>query len=621
MFDDRAQQHQQFLFRRRLRILGALAAILLALIVMRFYHLQIVRGSYYREMSESNRLAFVRSAAPRGIIYDRSMRAMVANRPSFSVSLVLEDVRDLGRTVDMLVKTLEVEPGALKEAIRKVARYRKFEPIRIKDDVPRDKLACLEAVRFQYPGVNVDVVPRRFYPEGALAAHLYGYVGEVSPSELEKSVAGYQVGDYVGKMGLEKEFNDFLKGIDGGLQVEVDSLGRRGQVLNSQAPLPGYNMVLTLDLELQRVAEEALGDVRGAIVVMDPRSGELLALVSHPGFDPNLFSVGISAADWKNISGDERHPMQNRAIQAQYPPGSVFKLVTSIAALQEGVITENTAFYCGGGLQFGNRYYRCWKKEGHGLIRLHQALVESCDTYFYTLGEKLGIDTIAKYARELGLGQPTGISLPGESSGLVPTTAWKRNARGEVWFPGETLNSAIGQGYNLLTPVQMAVMLSTIASGGSVWRPMLVRSILAPDGKVMKEFNRRLARRAEVGSSALDVVRRGMLGVVNEPRGTGYLAKMAEVQVAGKTGTAQVVKLRQEGEDRSQEHLPENLRDHAWFACFAPFGEPEVALVIMLEHGGHGGAVCAPVARKILKTYFDRAAKKGTAKPEGEGAV
>ncbi len=620
IFDDRAQLTLQRQFHARIK--GAVLAVILVftLIVLRCYYLQIIRGAFYRELSENNRLALVKTRAPRGIIFDRNRQVLAANRPSFRVTLVLEDVKELQRTTDMLVQALELDADELGRSIKRVGRYRRFEPLVVKEDVSRDRLAYLEALKYQYPGVNLEVESRRSYPGDDLAAHLLGYVGEVGPQELEqKHGVGYDPGDFVGKTGLEKEFDEFLKGIDGGLQVEVDSLGRRLQVINTQEPLPGYDLMLTIDRDVQRVAETALGDLRGAVVVMDPGNGEVLALASRPAYNPNLFSVGISAQDWGALLKDEYHPLQNRALQSHYPPGSVYKLIIAAAGLSEGLIDEQTTFFCGGGIQFGDRYFRCWKKGGHGTINLHRAIVESCDAYFYQLGLKVGIDTIARYARELGLGQRTGIGLPGEWPGLVPDSAWKRKTRGEAWYPGETLSASIGQGYNLLTPLQMAVMVSAVANDGTVYRPRLVKAVLAPEGKILEEYRPEEVRRAKVTPAVLAAIRRGMWGVVNEPGGTGGLARLKEVEVAGKTGTAQVVKMRQPGEEGSQAYLPEKHRDHAWFACFAPLSQPRAVVVVMVEHGGHGGTVSAPIARKVLQAIFEKEQPPGA--PAAGGAA
>lgn len=601
MLDERAQKHLQLHFLKRLKNFSILVVLVFSMITLRFYYLQIIKGPYYRGLSENNRLDLVSIRAPRGIIFDRRQRVMVSNRPSFSVSLVLEEVENLEKTKNMLIKTLSLDQESFGKAIKKVGRYRQFEPIRISEDISRASLGSLEIMKFQYPGIHVEVEPRRHYPRGSMASHLLGHVGEINPLELEqKKNMGYRVGDYIGKLGLEKEFNDILKGMDGGLQVEVDSLGRRLRVINNQEPLPGYNLVLALDLDIQKSVEEYLGDVRGAVVVMDPRNGEILASASHPDFNPNLFAGGISTEDWKELSSDGRHPLQNRVIQSQYPPGSIYKIVTAIAGLQEGIVNRKSTVYCSGGFEFGNRYYRCWKKEGHGAVNLHRAIVESCDTYFYYLGEKLGIETIAHYARELGLGSHTGIELPGEWSGLVPDSAWKKKTRGEIWFPGETLSASIGQGYNLVTPIQMAVMISALANGGDVYRPIIVKAITSSDGRVIDRFQPQLIRHAGIKAEVLDQVREGMRGVVNESHGTGWQARLDSIEVAGKTGTAQVVKLRPDDEEDEQEDLPEALRDHAWFGCFAPYDSPYVTVVVMLEHGGHGGSASAPIARKII---------------------
>jgi penicillin-binding protein 2 len=337
------------------------------------------------------------------------------------------------------------------------------------------------------------------------------------------------------------------------------------------------------------------------VVVINPLNGEILAATSHPDYNPNLFAGGILPENWKVLSQDYRHPLQNRVIQSQYPPGSVYKLVTATAGLAEGVIDRNSSFICRGHYWFGGRFYRCWKKGGHGKVSVHRAIVESCDIFFYQLGEMLGIDTIARYARKLGLGRQTGLGLPGEWSGLIPDSVWKKKVRGEIWYPGETLSASIGQGYNLVTPIQGAVLISAIANGGDIYRPMLVRSVVSPEGKVIEEFYPEKLSQAEIRPWVLEVVRKGMKGAVNEAHGTGWRARLEQVEVAGKTGTAQVIRMGVDEEEKELEEIPEKFRDHAWFGCYAPAEDPRVVIVVLMEHGGHGGSASAPVAAEILK--------------------
>jgi penicillin-binding protein 2 len=613
-------QYRQGL-RLRQKVAGTLLVLVLGALVLRLYHLQVLRGAHYRELSENNRLAFIRTGAPRGLIYDRhydrERRPLVSNRAGFGVSVILEDVRDLPGTVAMLGDNLALEREEILQALKRVGRYRQFEPVRLSGEIRRDQAAVLEMLRYQYPGVVIGIESRRSYPHGGLGAHILGYLGEANRDELETPrFPSIRTGEMVGKTGLEKTYNDLLRGMDGGQEIEVDSHGRRLRILNEQPPLPGYDLVLTLDLDLQQAAEEALGGTRGSVVAMDSRTGEILALVSHPAYDPNLFSAGISREEWLALVSEEKgRPLQNRSLQNQYPPGSVFKLVTALAALQEGTITPETAFPCAGGVQLGDRYFRCWKKGGHGTVALHQALVHSCDSYFYRVGERLGIDAIARYARDLGLGRKTGIEIPGEAQGLVPDRAWKQKVKGEPWYRGETFSAAIGQGYNLMTPLQMAVMVSAVGNGGSVLRPYLVSRVVAPDGRTVRSRGPHEVNRADILPGHFDVVKRGLWGVVNQG-GTGVRARLEEVQVAGKTGTAQVLSMRQEDEESDQSGYPIHLRDHAWFACFAPYPDPEITVVVLMEHGGHGGAVSAPVARSVLARHFALKAERAA---RGEG--
>jgi penicillin-binding protein 2 len=614
---------QQRIFQRRLPVFTALVAAVFGLLVLRLYYLQIVRGAYFHRLAEENRIQLIRLRAPRGIVYDRYGNVLVSNRASFSVSLDLNNVRDLGGTLDFLEKALGLDRAELEHRVRSVESYRRFEPVRVKEDVSRQEVAALESSRYEHPGVLVEVEPRRSYPFGTLAAHLLGYVGQINAAELKaRADLGYRIGDHIGKMGIEKELDAELKGRDGFQQMEVDSLGRGLQVLSKIEPVPGHNVSLTLDLGLQQAAEEALTGLAGSVVVIDPRDGGVLAAASSPSIDPNRFSHGLSQEEWEAVNRDPRHPLQNRILQAQYPPGSVFKIVTAIAGLESGDLTPGTAFSCRGALKFGNREFRCWKKGGHGEVGLHRALVESCDVFFYQAGIRIGIDPIARVARDLGLGKPTGIELGGESPGLIPDTAWKRRVRGEPWYAGETLSAAIGQGYDLVTPVQMALLGATVANGGTVYRPHLIRRVTDGGGRTVREERVVVDRELRLAPGTLGAVKQGLWGVVNEPGGTGSAARVPGLNVAGKTGTAQVVRMPSRGERGAGSD--ERYKDHAWFVCFAPSDRGQVAIAAVVEHGGHGGSASAPIARRLLTElknlgYFDAVALGGAGAPAGEG--
>ncbi|MFH1757600.1 MAG: penicillin-binding protein 2, partial [Pseudomonadota bacterium] len=452
--------------------------VALFLLFSRLWYLQIIKGEYFKNLSENNRIRIQEIAAPRGIIYDRAGIPLVDSFPSFDVSLFRQDVPDTRSLIPVLSHTLSMSPETIQVKLDGAKRSPAFHPLKLKADISREELAMVETRRLDLPGVTVDMVIRRNYPHENLAAHLIGYLGEISQEELEQEeFINYKIGYYIGKYGIEQKFELDLRGENGGRQVEVNALGRKLRVLGQVEPNPGNNLFLTLDIELQKAAEEAMMDKKGALVAMDPQNGDILALVSKPDFDPNLFSRGISPENWKRISENPSRPLQNRALQGQYPPGSVYKIITAIAGLEEKIITPETTFQCSGAFPFGNRDYICWKKEGHGRVNLRRAIVESCDVYFYNLGLRLGVDRIAKYAMGLGLGKTTEFPLGNEKSGLIPTSSWKKKRFGIPWQAGENLSIAIGQGFNLVTPLQVACTLSALANGGKFYRPRIVQAI------------------------------------------------------------------------------------------------------------------------------------------------
>jgi penicillin-binding protein 2 len=574
-----------------------------SLIFSRLWYLQILKGEYYRALSENNRIRIQEIAAPRGNLFDRNGVPLVDSFPSFDVSLFRQDVPDMEvliRALSRILSTPEERIRARLEAARGIPLH---QPVKIKTDISRQELAAVETRRLDLPGVVVDVVIRRNYPYKNLACHLIGYLGEISQEELVKEeFLNHKLGYLVGKYGIEKKFELDLMGENGGRQIEVNAMGQKIRVLGQVEPNPGNNLYLTLDLDLQRAAEEAMGGKRGALVAMNPRNGDILAMVSKPDFDPNLFARGISAENWKSIVDNPAHPLQNRTIQGQYPPGSVFKILVAMAGLEEKMITPDTAFQCTGVYPFGNREYRCWNKEGHGWITLRRAIVESCDVYFYQLGMRLGVNRIAKYASAAGLGDPTGFPLGLEKPGLVPTSSWKMKKFGIPWQAGENLAIAIGQGYNLATPLQIACTLSALFNGGNYYQPRIVHTILAPHGESLKEFPPLILRNIPISPETIEFVREALWGAVNSPTGTGTRARVEGFNVAGKTGTSQVV---QRKEGKSESTSPE-LQDHAWFACFAPAQNPEITVAVLVEHGGGGGATAAPVARQVLEYYYQK---------------
>ncbi len=574
-----------------------------SLLFSRLGYLQIFKGEYFKNLSENNRIRIQEIAAPRGIIYDRAGISLVDSFPSFDVSLFRQDVSDTRSLIPVLSRALSLSPERLQVKLDGAKGSLASHPLKLKANISREELAMVETRRLDLPGVMVDMVIRRNYPYENLAAHLIGYLGEISQEELEEEeFINHKIGYFIGKYGIEHKFELDLKGENGGRQIEVNALGRKVRVWGQVEPNPGNNLFLTLDIELQKAAEEAMMGKKGALVAMDPQNGDILALVSKPDFDPNLFARRISPENWKRISENSSHPLQNRAIQGQYPPGSVYKIIMAIAGLEEKIITPETTFQCSGALPFGNRDYLCWKKEGHGRVNLRRAIVESCDVYFYNLGLRLGVDRIAKYAMGLGLGRVTGFPLGHEKPGLIPTSSWKMKRFGIPWQAGENLSIAIGQGFNLVTPLQVACTLSALANGGKLYRPRIVQSIKAPHGETLKEFPPDDAKTLHISPETLEILREALWGVVNSPGGTGGKARIDGFDVAGKTGTAQVVQRR---EGRGEPNIAEH-QDHAWFACFAPARQPQITVVALIEHGGHGGAVAAPVAKKVLENYYLR---------------
>jgi penicillin-binding protein 2 len=580
-------------------IAGYVVIALFFVLIIRLWQLQILQGNEYRKLSEENRLRVVKVAAPRGIIYDRNGIPLVKNTPYYSVSLnpqVLERV-DLAA----LAELLKVDRDSLAERVKEYAGRSLYEPLKLKEGLSTKEIALIEARRSDFPGLSIDVDVTREYLFGSVGSHLIGYLGK--PNEFQAQSPDFKdvpSDAFIGQWGVERLYDKQLRGTPGGKVIEVDALGRELRLLEGRSPMRGNDVWLAMDIQVQKEAEDAFGDKTGAMVAIKPDTGELVVLISKPSFDPNMFARGIKKKQWEELNQNRRLPLLNRALQSQYPPGSTFKIVTAVAGLEEGAIDEHARVTCNGGISYGKWHFGCWRKTGHGTVSLQRALVESCDVYFYDVGRKLGIDKIAVYARELGLGNGSGLQLVKERRGLVPDTKWKEGTRHQQWYLGETFNASIGQGYVATTPFQMAQLTSTFANGGYVYRPSLLKMAdkPVPEGKV------------KIKQETLDTVKRGLCGVVNESGGTGYAAKSSLVSICGKTGTAQVVGLRKESK-----YLPEMQRDHAWFVAFAPAETPEIALSVMVEHGGHGGAAAAPIAKKAIEAYIKSTRRAGVAPP------
>ena len=597
--------------KRRILALSFVVGVVFLFIVIRLWHLQILSGDDYQIMSENNRLRFVPVAASRGAILDRTGKLLVSNRPSFSLAVIPQEVKDKEALLTQLSAMLGLDRADMAQRWDKNKGRAKYYPIVLASNITRDHVEIIEENRLRLPGVEVEMKPVREYTSDKLAAHLLGYIGEVSENELDsKGYEDYNPGDYIGKNGIERALEKELHGGDGGRQLEVDARGRVLRIVSENYPTVGNSVVLTIDAAVQKQAESAFGNQAGAAVVMNVTNGEILAFVSNPGFDPSLFSGKLPADVWQGYLDDKRHPLENKALSGQYPPGSTFKMITALAGLQNNIITESTSINCSGSYELGTSTFKCWNKKGHGATNLRKSLRESCDVYYYQLGEKLGVDKIAAAAQAFKLGAPLGVELLNERSGLIPTSEWKLKRFGKRWFHGETLPVAIGQGAVLLTPIQMASMTATIANEGTIYRPHLVKRIVDADGKTLQETKTDIIGTASFSKESFRLVKQGMLAVVNEPGGTGAAARQYDVKVAGKTGTSQVVKLRD-----SKKSTPYQYLDHALFVAFAPFENPEIAVSVVVEHGEHGGTAAASVAGKILRAYFDGK------KPPGKKAV
>lgn len=571
-----------------------IVVLILIILLIRLWDLQIMRGSEMKRLSEQNRIRINKIVAPRGVIYDRKGRIIADTRPSFNIYISHEDMKNFDQTIDGLTALIKISKEEIMEKLETAKGQPASFPVKIKSDVSLDDVAKIEANRVYLPGVNIQVEPKRFYHYGKMFAHLVGYVSEISDEELKKKeYQNYSPGDFIGRYGLERSYETYLRGVDGEKRVEVDSRGREMRILEQKNPIPGNSIYLNVDLDIQGTVDKAFENKRGGCIAVDPKTGGVIALVSSPTFDPNKFVSGITKEEWQIIALDKKHPLQNRVIQGRYPPGSTFKIVPAIKGLELGIIDERTSFSCRGGFSYGGRVFRCWKKGGHGNINVHRAIVESCDVFFYNLGLRLGVDRIHEISDLIGLGRVTGIDLPGEKDGLIPSTQWKKKVYGKQWFEGETVSVSIGQGAVWLTPIQLVQLASFVANEGINYKPMIVNRIVSQEGKVIKTFEPVMNTDARLKKETIRIVKDGMKGVVNEGGGTAYGSRLEHISMSGKTGTAQSV-----GEKGK------NLGDHAWFIAYAPSDNPAIAISVLVEHGGHGSSVAAPVAKTITEAMF-----------------
>ncbi|MDF2928242.1 penicillin-binding protein 2 [Anaerospora sp.] len=585
---------------QRFDVLGLIVFIVFVALVSRLGYLQVVQGKYYERLADGNRIRLIPIMAPRGVFYDRNGVALVSNRPGFTVSLVPIS----GPIPDDVIRKLAAILAMNETDIRTKIQQNNgaFEPIRIKTDIGPDIVTKIEERRSELPGVAIEIQPIRNYVNNELAAHAFGYVSEINDVELEKRKSeGYKQGDIIGKFGLERVYDKELRGIDGGGQVEVDVTGRPVQELGKKEPIPGSSLTLTVDYRIQKAAEAAIDEQlkylqtktefvnakAAAAIAMNPQTGEILAMVSRPTFNPNLFAVGISTKDWKLINENPSHPMDNKVISGEYPPGSTFKIVTGTAALELGKVTPEEKILDTGThwiIPKGNA-----GGEALGWINFREALAKSDNVYFYEMGNRLGIDNLEKYARAFGLGTYTGINLPGESNGLVANRRYKEKVYEEDWYLSETFDAAIGQGFQLATPLQIAVMLGEIANGGHRYRPYLVSKITAPDGSVTKTFAPEEVGKIDISSKTLNLVRDSLREVAQEGGTAGDSFRGFPISIAGKTGTAE----NSHGDD------------HGWFVAYGPYEDPRIVVVVIVEQGGYGASSAVPIAKKILEAAFN----------------
>jgi penicillin-binding protein 2 len=595
----------------RLSVLQYAVAVAFALLAIAFWIFQVAQHRKFAEMAENNHLRTLPLRAPRGVLFDRNGRVLVENRYSFTIALVREQTEKLDETVRTLAEAIGMREESVREIVRRRRREPSYRPIPIVEDASLSQVAAVTARRFELPGVVVQQIPTRRYPPDASAAHLFGYVGEITDVQLDRAeYEGLQSGAVVGQAGIEQTYNAMLMGRDGSRYVVVNSLGREIEAVRQEEPVEGRRLQLTIDYDIQRAVEEGFraSGYNGSAAILDPRSGEVLALVSLPAYDPNAFAVGIDRATWHSLNTDRLHPLQNRVIQGRYSPGSTFKIVMAVAALEEGVINPSFRVNCAGGGNFYGRWFQCHLKRGHGSVDLRQAIEQSCNVYFYTLGTMLKIDQIHKWATRLGLGIKSEIDLPHEIEGIVPSTEWKRQKYNEKWYPGETVSVAIGQGQLSVTPISMALMISTVANGGTLFKPQLLKA--ADEGQGWEPVGPAPPRSlAHMKSETVAAVRDGLWMVVNAA-GTGGRGRIPGYDVAGKTGTAQVISL--QGGRAAAGRTEKDLRDHGWFVFFAPRDNPEIAGVVLAEHSEHG-YLAAPIAKYAMETYF--AKKEGRPLP------
>ncbi|HZW25046.1 MAG TPA: penicillin-binding protein 2 [Gallionella sp.] len=619
-------QREIFYFRLRLAIGIGFVLTLMALLLLRFLYLQVVRHDYYQTLAESNRISVVPIVPNRGLILDRNGVVLAHNYSGYTLEITPTKTKGLEETINELSTLIEIAPRDRKRFKKLLAERRNFESLIIRNKLTDEEVARFAAQQYRFPGVEIKARLFRDYPYGEQMSHLIGYIGRINLTDVEQLeendlAANYRGSDYIGKTGLEQSYENELHGKTGIEQVEVDSGGRAVRILSRTPPSSGNTLVLSIDAKLQEIAVQAFGNYRGAMVAIDPRNGEVLAFVSKPGYDPSLFIDGIDPQNWDELNNSPDTPLNNRALRGQYPPGSTIKPFMALTGLHYGERSPSFTISDPGyfTLPGSSHQYRDWKKGGHGSVDMFKSIVISCDTYYYGLATQLGIDKIFNYLSGFGFGKKTGIDLEGETSGLLPSQEWKMRRYKQKWYAGDTVSVGIGQGYNLVTPMQLAYATATLANNGVAYRPHLVREVRSARTSENRVIEHKQDFDLKIDPAHLDLVKRAMIAVT-QPGGTASAAAAgAPYQIAGKTGTAQVIGIKQ-GATYNESAVDERHRDHAWFIAFAPADDPKIALVVLAENGGHGGGTAAPIARKVLDYYLlgkipqplpDVAAKEG----------
>ncbi|HEB92265.1 MAG TPA: penicillin-binding protein 2 [Gammaproteobacteria bacterium] len=596
------------LFTHRTITALAFTVVLMLMLMIRLVNLQVIEHDTYAVLSDNNRVHIAALPPTRGLIFDRNGVLLAQNLPSYSLQVVPEQVDDVDITIEQLRQLVSITEDDERRFRKRYQSSRRFKPITLRTRLSDEEVARFAVNRHRFPGVDIAARLYRHYPQGSLAVHALGYIGRINERELQNiDTSNYEGTDFIGKTGVEKFYEDILHGEVGVQQVETNAQGRTLRVLEQTPPEPGLNLHLTLDADMQRIAEQALGEERGAVVAIDPRDGSVLVLASMPGFDPNLFVGGIDSKTYHALRDSPDQPLFNRVLRGRYPPGSTLKSFVGLAGLEYGVVEPDASIYCPGWYQLDgdDHKYRDWKKSGHGPVDLNRSLVESCDVYYYDLALTLGIDRISRFLEPFGLNDLTGIDTSGELAGLVPSREWKRRAKREPWYPGETLITGIGQGFNLVTPLALASATATLSTYGQHLRPRIVAATEDPDTGDVVDF-------PVVSNIAVPVedhanwhyIIKAMTDVVHSRHGTARrIGHNAPYEIAGKTGTAQVFGIKQD-EEYVEEDIQKRLRDHALFIAFAPAHEPKIAVAVIVENGGSGGAVAAPIARKVMDVWL-----------------